>query len=587
MEVLGNRDDIIITKADKGGAVVILHVENYIKEAHRQLNDEQCYKRLNSDPTKHHAVKVHEAIDKFRIEGLLTEKVASGLKTTNPKTPKFSLLPKIHKEGNPGRPVIDSMNCHTAEISRYVDYHLQPEVIKLKSYMKDSSDVINKIKEIEDQVSENDILVSMDVRSLYTNIPNEEGIQAVRESLNASSTRRPTRIITTFLRLILTLNNFIFNGINFLQLIGCAMGTKCAPSYANIFMGKFEELHIYQRIRSKTLLYLRYIDDLFFIFNGTEEELKRFFQEINQVHRTIKFDYTYSKKEINFLDLIIYKDGKGKLQTKVYTKPTDRQSYLYRTSAHPEHLKKNIPYGQALRLKKICSEDHEFDKAAQLLSDKLKSRKYKDEEIITQISKAKSQNRNLLLQSRERKPLNRIPCVVTYNKKLPDIKGAIDRHWHLLKINSDLEPVFTEKPFMAFKRNRNLKDLIGQKTLLNNKVQNKKDIRSRKGWCSPCNTRRNNLCCSQIRDTNEFQSSMTKEKFKIYHRVNCRSKFVIYVLECIICKIQYVGKSEWPFNIRMNKHRDDVQKHDAILACQHFKKYNHNFNEHARFIIIE
>ena len=59
LEDLGKRDDIIITKADKGGAVVILDVENYIKEAHRQLNDEQCYKRLNNDPTKHHAVKVH------------------------------------------------------------------------------------------------------------------------------------------------------------------------------------------------------------------------------------------------------------------------------------------------------------------------------------------------------------------------------------------------------------------------------------------------------------------------------------------------------------------------------------------------
>ena len=209
-------------------------------------------------------------------------------------------------------------------------------------------------------------------------------------------------------------------------------------------MGKFEELHIYPKILSKTLLYLRYIDDLFFIWKGTEEELKRFFQEINQVHRTIKFDYTYSNKEINFLDLIIYKNRKGKLQTKVYTKPTDRQSYLYRTSAHPEHLKKKIPYGQALRLKKICSEGQEFDKAAQLLSKNLKSRKYKDEEINIQISKAKSQNRDLLLQRRERKPLNRIPCVVTYNKKLPDIKGAIDRHWHLLKINSNLEPGFKE-----------------------------------------------------------------------------------------------------------------------------------------------
>ena len=49
----------------------------------------------------------------------------------------------------------------------------------------------------------------------------------------------------------------------------------------------------------------------------------------------------------------------------------------------------------------------------------------------------------------------------------------------------------------------------------------------------------------------------------------------------------YVGKSEWPFNIRINKHRDDVLKHVAILACQHFKKCNYNFSEHACSIIIE
>ena len=84
----------------------------------------------------------------------------------------------------------------------------------------------------------------MYVRSLYTNIPNDEGLQAVRDALNASTTRLPTRIITTFLFLILTLNNFIFNGINYLQRTGCVMGTKCAPSYANIFMGMFEQRYI-------------------------------------------------------------------------------------------------------------------------------------------------------------------------------------------------------------------------------------------------------------------------------------------------------------------------------------------------------
>ena len=182
---LEKREDIIITKADKGGAVIIMDVKDYIQEAHRQLQDDKCYKKLLTDPTKLHTERVNKAIDRFKDEGLITEKVANGLKPLDPKTPKFSLLPKIHKKHNPGRPVIDSMNCHTAGISKYVDYHLQPEVIQLKSYTKDSTDAINKIDKIQDQVRENDILVSMDVRSLYTNKPNDEGIQAVRETLNA------------------------------------------------------------------------------------------------------------------------------------------------------------------------------------------------------------------------------------------------------------------------------------------------------------------------------------------------------------------------------------------------------------------
>lgn len=584
---LETRDDIVITKADKGGAVVIMDVDSYIKEAQRQLENEESYNKLPNDPTKVHAEQINKTIERFKNEGLITEKVAKGLHCHEPKTPKFSLLPKIHKESIPGRPVIDSVNCHSTQISKYVDYHLQPEVVKLKSYTKDSTDTINKLSKIQDQVSENDILVSMDVRSLYTNIPNGEGIQAVRDALNASATRLPTRIITTFLLLILTLNNFIFNGINYIQRMGCAMGTKCAPSYANLFMGKFEDLYIYPRLLNKSRIYLRYIDDLFFIWTGTEQELKTFFQQINKVHRTIKFDYEFSKKEINFLDLTIYKDNKGKLATKVYTKPTDRQSYLYRTSAHPEHLKKSIPYGQALRLRRICTEESEFDKACNQLSNKLKNRGYKEEEINTQINKAKLQDRNTLLKYKEKSPMNRIPCVVTYNRRLPNIKDAIHKHWDLLKLNEKLEPAFQEKPFMAFKRSKNLRDLIGQKTIVNGRLQRRKNVRDQKGWCSPCNSHGNNLCCRHVRNTNQFVSNITRETYKIHHRVNCRSKFVIYLMECIKCKIQYIGKSEPTMNIRINKHRDDVTREDAIQVCQHFNQTSHNFEDHARFTIIE
>ena len=149
----------------------------------------------------------------------------------------------------------------------------------------------------------------MDVSALYTNIPNQEGISAVETTLTKNKTPISlSNVIQTFLRLILTLNNFIFNGKNYLQTKGCAMGTKCAPNYANIFMGDFESKHIYPRIKNKSLSYLRFIDDIFMIWTASTEELEKFLNDINQndVHKSIKFTAEYSKTEINFLDITVY-----------------------------------------------------------------------------------------------------------------------------------------------------------------------------------------------------------------------------------------------------------------------------------------
>ena len=88
-----------------------------------------------------------------------------------------------------------------------------------------------------------------------------------------------------FLRLILALKNFVFNGINYLQKKGCAMGTKFAHSYANIFMGRFEEKFIFPLLTSDNLsdFYLRFIDDIFLIWNGTKTEFDHFFKKMNVI----------------------------------------------------------------------------------------------------------------------------------------------------------------------------------------------------------------------------------------------------------------------------------------------------------------
>ena len=86
----------------------------------------------------------------------------------------------------------------------------------------------------------------MDVSSLYTNIPHEEGIHALENALSKTKLNSNITInaIKTMMYLILTLNNFIFNNEFFLQIKGTAMGTRAAPNYANIFMGAFERKYI-------------------------------------------------------------------------------------------------------------------------------------------------------------------------------------------------------------------------------------------------------------------------------------------------------------------------------------------------------
>ena len=77
-----------------------------------------------------------------------------------------------------------------------------------------------------------------------------------------------------------------------------------------------------------------------------------------------------------------------------------------------------------------------------------------------------------------------------------------------------------------------------------------------------------------------------KRTFNIFHKLTRKSQYVMYLMECILCKIQYVGKSEIPFNLKLNNHRKDVNNQKAISACSHFKIHGHNFMKHAQFTLI-
>ena len=152
------------------------------------------------------------------------------------------------------------------------------------------------------------IFVTLDVKYLYTSIPNPEGIAAAKKAHERYQHKTvPTKVITTILAVILTLNNLIFNSKFYLQIKGCAMGTTCAPPYASIFMAHLEEKFIYPLIRNATTLYLRYIDDIILIWTKSENELLIFFEKLNQQYPSRTFEMKYFKDKIEFLDTLIYK----------------------------------------------------------------------------------------------------------------------------------------------------------------------------------------------------------------------------------------------------------------------------------------
>ena len=155
---------------------------------------------------------------------------------------KICLLPKIHKRlGNvPGRLVISNCGTPTEKVSEFLDYHLKPVMQSAKSYIKDTSDFLRKLKELG-EVPENAILATADVVGLYPSIPHSDGLEA----LSVKSEERVDKSIATedFLqmtRFVLKNNFYEFNSKIKQQVSGTAIGTKFAPPYACIFMDKFE-----------------------------------------------------------------------------------------------------------------------------------------------------------------------------------------------------------------------------------------------------------------------------------------------------------------------------------------------------------
>ena len=236
------------------------------------------------------------------------------------------------------------------------------------------------------------------------------------------------------------MNNFTFNNKHYLQKHGTAMGSKMAPSFANLSLAKFE----HDSLTNAPYLphtWLRFLDDIFVIWTEGSDKLKVFVDYLNNLHPTIKFTCSHSLTNIPFLDVMVsLKDGL--IQTDLYTKPTDKHQYLLISSCHPTHTKRSFPYSLALRLRRICSDNDTYKQRCKELMDYLVTRGYELNFLKTQIRRASDISRNAALKPKPKQQTDTVPFVITYNPALPNITRIIHKHSDVLYSSGRCKNVF-------------------------------------------------------------------------------------------------------------------------------------------------
>ena len=367
LNALKQNKDLNFKKADKGTTLVVMNKNDKIQEGQVQINDLNNYKPLDKPIVKETHTKVSRLISELSRNNYIDDMTKKWLSQTPnpPRIPEFYTLTKIHKPTLVGRPIISGCSGPTERISAFVDTLLQPISTSQTSYLKDSTDFINFIEKTK--MGKRTFLVTMDVTSLYTNIPQEEGITTVcnaYEIFHKNNPPIPTNYIKEMLRLILKENSFQFNGKNYLQIHGTAMGTKMAVAFANIFMA-YIETEILSKSVIKPLIWKRYIDDIFSLWDVSKQDIDKFITQANSHHPTIKFTAEISNTEATFLDTVVYKgkrfQNQSTLDVKTHFKPTETFQYTHFSSCHPPGVKKGFVKGEALRLLRTNSSKTTFE----------------------------------------------------------------------------------------------------------------------------------------------------------------------------------------------------------------------------------
>ena len=245
----------------------------------------------------------------------------------------------------------------------------------------------------------------------------------------------------------------------------------------------------------------------------------------------------------------------------------DSHSYLLYSSSHPNHTKRSIPFSQFLRLRRLCSEDEDFQSKSLEMREFFVQRGYPTSLLDTAFSKASQNTRSKILSNSVTNVTdhNRTPLVLTFHPFNFKVCDVIRKNFHILKNDSETSSIFPNNPLVSFRHSKNIRE-----TLVHSSLPQE--------LSSPCGT----FPCGvgQCKTCKFIDSSTTisapKFVYHIKHHFTCTSSHLIYCISCSRCGMLYIGETGRCLRTRFGEHRRSVTSNDANQpVARHFNNGSH------------
>lgn len=335
---------VIVINADKGNKTIILDQREYESAMDKLLNDDTTYIKTSRDPTNRIEKKVNNLITNWRLNNKIDDEKERYLKTYNSVASAIYGLGKLQKkkpnEDIPLRPVVSTIQSPTYKLSKLIAEVFGKMSNESPYHVKDSWQFAEDVRKAN--IPDGYKLISLDVTSLYTNVPAALCSKAIKKRWQQI---KPHTFLTQkqFLEavnVVTTESYFRYKDQFYLQVSGLAMGNSISGFLTNMVMEDLEETSL-SKLPFAVPFYRRYVDDIIaaISLNGSDVITNQF----NKYHRRLKFSVEEeANASINFLDMTLNRRNDGGIDTAWYQKSIASSRYLHFRAHNPMTHKRNV-----------------------------------------------------------------------------------------------------------------------------------------------------------------------------------------------------------------------------------------------------